>query len=127
MNQIDPRPLTTEQLVQQFVILSLEQDRAINRDETDGFNRLYDELMLIREALEARVGDHRHALLALYDHPSAQVRLNAAMATLKVAPEAARRMLEIISHSKEYPQAADAGMTIHALDGDVFKPIRKEK
>src|SRR5262249_46404110 len=67
-------------------------------------------------------GDQRRALLPLYDHPNAQVRLKAVKATLAVAPERARRMLEIIADSREYPQAGDAGMTIDALDQGIFKP-----
>jgi hypothetical protein len=38
-----------------------------------------------------------------------------------VAPERARRMLEIIAESREYPQAGDAGMTIDCLDRGIFK------
>lgn len=125
MKPINLNEMRTQQLVQQFVVLSLEQDRTLSRDDVEGYNRLYDLLQAIKQELQGRAGDHRHALLPLYDHPNAQVRLNAAMGTLEVAPKAARRMLEIIRHSREYPQAADAGMTILALDGDVFKPTRK--
>ena len=125
MTPINLHEMTTPQLVQRFVILSLEQDRTLTRDDVEGYNRLFDALEAVKQELQSRPGDKRQALLPLYDHSNAQVRLNAAMGTLEVAPEAARRMLEIISHSREYPQAADAGMTIHALDGDVFKPTRK--
>jgi hypothetical protein len=72
--------------------------------------------------LKARTGDQRRALLVLYDHPNAQVRLKAAKATLAVAPQAARRMLQIIRESKEYPQAGDAGMTIRAIESGIFRP-----
>jgi uncharacterized protein DUF2019 len=125
MTPINLHEMTTQQLVQQFVVLSLEQDRTLTRDDVEGYNRLFDVLEAVKQELQRRPDDQRQALLPLYDHPNAQVRLNAAMGTLQVAPKAARRMLEIIRHSREYPQAADAGMTIHALDGDVFKPTRK--
>jgi Domain of unknown function (DUF2019) len=39
-----------------------------------------------------------------------------------VAPEHARRMLEIIAESREYPQAGEAGMSIDNLERGIFKP-----
>jgi hypothetical protein len=72
--------------------------------------------------LKARDGDQRRALLKLYDHPNAQVRLKATKATLAVAPEVARRMLETIAESREFPQAGEAGMSIDNLDAGIFKP-----
>ena len=125
MRRIPLREMTTEQLVQQFAVLSLEQDKSLMTEDVEDYNRLFDVLHLVRQELQARPGDQRRALLSLYDHPNAQVRLNASMGTLDVAPRAARRMLEIIRESREYPQAADAGMTIRALDGDTFKPTQK--
>jgi hypothetical protein len=77
----------------------------------------------VEEELKARDGDQRRALLDLYDHPNAQVRLNAAKATLAVAPESARRMLQTMADSREFPQAGDAGMTLDSLDRGIFKPI----
>jgi hypothetical protein len=93
----------TAQLVEQFAALSVEQDETLRRDDIDGFNRLFDKLEVLERELQARPGDQRLALLHLYDHPNLQVRLNAATATLEVAPQAARRMLEIIQHSRKYP------------------------
>ncbi len=72
--------------------------------------------------LKARPGDARHALVSLYQHPNLQVVLNAAKATLAVAPDAARRMIEAIAESKAYPQAGDAGMCLDNLDRGIFKP-----
>jgi len=125
MRRITLHEMTSEQLVEQFAILSLEQDDSLKTEDIEAYNRLFDMLHLIRHELQARAGDQRQALLSLYDHPNAQVRLNAAMGTLDVAPKAARRMLEIIRESREYSQAGDAGMTIRALDGEFLKPIKK--
>jgi len=61
--------------------------------------------------------------LPLYRHANAQVRLAAAKATLAVAPEDARQMLQRIADSGEFPQAGDAGMCLVALDRGIFKPI----
>jgi hypothetical protein len=74
------------------------------------------------DELRVRKGDQRRALLALYDHPSVQVRLKAAKATLAVAPLEARAALEAIRASNWQPQALDAGMSLRNLDNGVFKP-----
>jgi hypothetical protein len=72
--------------------------------------------------LKARNGDQRRALLLLYEHPNAQVRLKAAKATLAVNPDAARRVLQTLADSREFPQAGDAGMTLINLDRSIFNP-----
>jgi hypothetical protein len=114
--------MTLDQLVERFAAIALDQDRALLRNEISRFNRLYDEMEAIKEDLRTRDGDQRHVLLRLYDHPNAQVRLKAAKATLAVAPEAARRTLQAIVDSREYPQAGDAGMTLDDLDAGSFVP-----
>ena len=80
------------------------------------------EMDAIKTELKSRAGDQRRALLGLYQHRNAQVRLKAAVATLAVAPEAARRKLQEIADSREYPQAGDAGMTLWNIDRGVFTP-----
>jgi hypothetical protein len=79
-------------------------------------------MVKIREELKGRAGDQRLALVALYPHENAQVGLQAARATLAVAPEAARALIEDIAASRKYPQAMDAGMTLSNLDRGVFIP-----
>jgi hypothetical protein len=96
---------TTDQLVERFVKIALEQDHALLHDEIAKFNKLYDQMEIVKESLMQRPGDERRALLGLYEHPNAQVRLKAAIATLAIAPEAARRALQRISDRAEYPQA----------------------
>jgi predicted transcriptional regulator len=115
--------MTVEQLVERFAEICVEQDQAILRDETTKFNRLYDLMRAVREELKSRPGDQRRALLALYQHQNAQVRLAAAKSTLAVAPAAAREMLQTIADSGEFPQAGDAGMCLVNLERGIFKPI----
>lgn len=79
-------------------------------------------MRLVETELKRRPPDQRRALLALYDHPNAQVRLAAAKSTLAVAPAAAREMLQIIADSGEFPQAGDAGMSLVNLERGIFKP-----
>jgi hypothetical protein len=114
--------MTVDQLVERFTAIALDQDKALLRSDHARFNRLFDEMESVKRELKGRSSDLRRALLALYDHPNAQVRLKAVKATPAVEPLAARRMLEIIADSREYPQAGDAGMTLDALDSGVFKP-----
>jgi hypothetical protein len=114
--------MTVEQLIEQFAGIVLEQDRAIRADETAKYDRLYRQMRAIEGVLRSRAGDQRRALLPLYHHANAQVRLAAAKATLAVAPQDAREMLQAIKNSREYPQAGDAGMCLYTLDAGIFKP-----
>lgn len=56
--------------------------------------------------------------------PDMQVRLNAAKATLAVAPKAARQKLEDIAGSG-WPLAGDAGMSLWNLDRGVLNQRRR--
>ncbi len=116
------RASTVNELVDRFKEIGLAQDEALLHDEISKFNRLYDEKVAITEELKVRPGDQRRALLSLYTHANAQVRLNAAKATLAVAPLEARLALQKLANSHEYPQSGDAGMSLVNLDRGIFKP-----
>jgi hypothetical protein len=116
------RDLTVPDLVSRFAAIGVEQDKALLWGEIAKFNRLYDKKAAITTELRNRAGDRRRALLLLFDHPNMQVRLNAAKATLAVAPQAARQMLERIQEWQRQPQAGDAGMCLWNLDRGVFVP-----
>ncbi len=122
MKRVILRHSAIDELVQQFAALALEQDEALLDSDISKASRLYWKLKDVEAELKAREGDQRCALLKLYDHPNAQVRLKATKATLAVAPDAARRMLETIAESREFPQAGEAGMSISNLDAGIFKP-----
>ena len=122
MKRMDLRDMNVDQLVERFPAIALDQDQALLRSQYAKFNRLFDQMEDVKGELKARDGDQRQALLRLYDHPNAQVRLKAVKATLAVVPERARHMLETMAESGEYPQAGDAGMTIDALDRGIFRP-----
>jgi len=114
--------MTSDELVERFMAISLEQDDALLGSEISRFNRLFDQKIAVVSELKARPGDQRELLLKLFAHPNAQVRLNAAKATLAVAYSAARAQLQVIADSREYPQAGDAGMSIRGLDDGTYKP-----
>ncbi len=122
MNWAELQEMTSEQLVGRFTTLALAQDQALLMDDIAEVNRLYRQLKKVESELKARDGDQRRTLLSLYDHPSAQVRVKAVKATLAVAATEARRQLQIIADSREYPQAAEAGMSIRNLDQGIYKP-----
>jgi hypothetical protein len=122
VTRIKLNEITTAELVRRFVRIALDQDSAIRHGDNRKFNRLFKQMDAIKEELKSRPGDQRRALIPLYDHPNTQVRLKSAVSTLAVAPEAARRELQTIADSRDYPQAGDAGMTLSALEWGIFKP-----
>jgi hypothetical protein len=116
------KDMSVDQLVEFFTEIGVHQDRAVLIGETANYNRLYDQKAAVVTELKAREGDQRRALLRLYNHPSMQVQLNAATATLALAPEAAIRVLQSIEASRTPDHALRAGMTLSALDQGIFKP-----
>lgn len=122
MKQLQLQSQTVDELVQHFAAIALKQDEALLENEISKVSRLYWQLKAVEAELKVRGGDQRRALLRLYDHPNAQVRLKAAKATLAIAPQLGREMLEEISQSGECPQAGEAGMSIYNLDAGIYKP-----
>lgn len=122
MKQMKFEAMTVDQLVERFVEIGLDQDRALLENDVEEFNRLFDKMQVVNQELKSRAGDQRRALLSLYGHPNLQVRLKAAKTTLAIAPLAARDVLEAIKDSKIQPQALDAGMSLRNLDQGIYKP-----
>ncbi|MBN8957775.1 MAG: DUF2019 domain-containing protein [Rhizobiales bacterium] len=114
--------MSARSFVEKFATIALAQDRALLDGDTEKFNSLYDEMDAVSFALKNLAGDQRSALLQLYKHPNAQVRLKAAISTLAVAPGPAREVLEAIVAQREYPQSADARGMLRALDEGSFVP-----
>ncbi len=120
-----PNPLknlSSQELVQKYIEIGLAQDEALLMDEYGKFSRLFKTMVAIENELQSRDGDQRGILLDLLTHPNEQVRLNAAKATLAIAPAEARRTLELLARMSVGPQAGDAGMCLWALDEGIFKP-----
>lgn len=114
--------LTTEELVERFVAIGLAQDDANLYGEFDKYNCLYDQMEFVEAELKSREGDQRCALLPLCEHNNLQVQLKAALATLAVAPEASRDVLQKLSDSNRYPEAASARGMLRALDNGTYTP-----
>jgi len=122
MKRAQLEEMSVGQLVDRFAAICIEQDRALLYSEFANYNKLYGEMRALEEELKKRPGDQRRALLSLYDHSNAQVRLQAAGASLAVAPELARLQIEQIANSRKFPQAGDAGMMLDGLDRGDFRP-----
>ena len=87
--------MSTAELVELFEKNAFEQDDAIFREQISKFNKLYPQMLSIRAELSGC--GSRASLTQLYEHKNMQVRLQAAMATLIVAPGEARQLIEAIS------------------------------
>jgi hypothetical protein len=96
--------MTVPQLVERFTALALGQFKAELHGETGKYNRLFRELAAIEQELKARTGDQRIALVPLFEHPNAQVRLMAAEFTLAVAKASACRTLQEIWDKMSSPR-----------------------
>jgi hypothetical protein len=117
-----PYGLNAPELVDRFIKISTEQYKALLGDDSATFNRLYGQIKVVKSALKNAPGDQRRALIPLHNHTNIQVRLNAAIATLTLAPDAAREVLKAIANANEYPQTADARGMLRALDDGSYIP-----
>jgi hypothetical protein len=114
--------LNVHELVARFERIAVEQYSAIRQRKISKYNELYAEMDAVDDELKRHGVDARRALLRLYDHPNVQVRVKAAIRTLAVAPEPAKRLLQTIAESHNFPQAADAGMILDSLKTGSFVP-----
>ncbi len=121
MKRVKLCDMTTERLVQLFADLAVQQDAALLYRAQQEVNKIFWKLEEIESELKSRPGDQRSAL-PLFNHKNMQVSVKAAKATLAIAPEAARAQLEAIRASGWQPQAADAEMSLFALENGVYKP-----
>jgi hypothetical protein len=116
------KQMTLDELVDRFAEFGVAQDEALLDDEFAKYNKLYRQMDEIENELCSRGTDARLSLLRLFDHPNAQVRVRVAARSLAVAPSEARKALEAVVASEEFPQAGDAGMLISGLDNGTFVP-----
>jgi hypothetical protein len=122
MTTADLSSRSVPELVEQFRRLALAKGEASDSGQTTRFNRLYGKLDAVQQELRSRPGDQRRALVELYDHANPQVRFDAAIATLVVVPDRARATLRMIIDRAEFPQAANARLTLDNLREGGFVP-----
>lgn len=116
------KTIPTPDLVKLFTDITIRQDKAARAFNTREYTRLYRQMEKVWNELKARPGDHRSALMVLFEHPNAQVRLMAAHATLAIAPLEARAQIQAIYDSKIPIQSFRAGMALANLDNGIYKP-----
>jgi hypothetical protein len=114
--------MTVEGLVEQFIAIAGEQNKAELAGSQSRINALFWQMAAVEDELKSRAGDRRQALVPLLDHPDTQVRLKAAKAVLALAPSRARATLETIEAAGLQPQALEAGMSLWNIDRGVYKP-----
>jgi hypothetical protein len=114
--------MTTDSLLARFVELVVKQGEALEMLETAVFNKLHPNVAAIVQERGSRPGAQRQALLRLYDHANPQVRLAAAQYTSRLAPNAAKHVLEGIVEEKAFPQALHVGMSLAILRGTLSGP-----
>lgn len=122
MRKVNLAEMSVDELVERYAAIGIAQYEAEIDSDQRRFNRLIQDIIAMQAELKARPGDQRVALKSLYNHPNMQVRLNAARATLAVAPEAARAQLLAIRESRWMPQALHAGMSLRNLEKGVYRP-----
>lgn len=122
MKRVNLKTMSVEELVALFIEIARAEDEALLMDDRSGYNKLFEHLNAVKAELKQRPGDQRRALLPLFEHANAQVRLMAAKATLALDPEGARRPLQRLSDAAEGFQTLDAGMCLNNLDRGIFKP-----
>lgn len=83
--------------------------------------QLYAQLKIVDTELRSRGREARLALLQLFENPTLEVRLQAALCSLGVAPTVARAQLEQIA-ATGWMEAISARGTLEALDKGTFKP-----
>jgi hypothetical protein len=115
--------LTVDQLVERFVEIAHEQQKAELHSDLRRTRALYWKMDAVENELRARPGDQRQALVPLLRHGNIQVMIKAALSTLALEPKKARMVLEAISLSGRQPQALEAGMSLRFLDDGIFKPM----
>ena len=103
---------SVDSLVERFAEAAMEYDEAEIWLQGRRLNRSYYLLHGLLSELTMRPGDQRRALIALYLHANPQVRLEAALATIDIAPFCASRTLQRIIDFGEEPQLAEARDTL---------------
>ena len=122
MTNVDFGTRSVPELMEEFIALGIKQYKAVWDGDTKTYGPLFYRMQAIKAELKNRPGDQRLALKALYDHPNIQVRLMTARSTLALAPIEARKVIETIAASNQFPYAGDAGMCLYMLDSGGFVP-----
>jgi hypothetical protein len=109
VTSVDLSKLSIDQLLDRFVELSLQDERAANIARVAIRNQLVVQIGDVKKELQNRPGDQRDALVVFFTHPNLYVRYHAATNLMSMMPVEARLQMEAIADSKIYPIAGHAG------------------
>jgi hypothetical protein len=121
MKKPDPAVLNPSQLIDAYVDVAIEEERALELQEWRKLRTLFKRRTLITHFLTDR-NRGLVMLLPLLRHNNAQVRLNAAEDLLEVMPEQARATLQDLAAHGPSQQRGCAGMCLRELEADSMKP-----
>lgn len=108
--------MSDDTLANLFRDVAEQQYYAIQMGENRKYTKFYRDMDAIARELRRRDADGRRLLARFFRDSNPQVRLMCAAAALTVLPEQARATLQELHDSKEFPQAADAGMFVDSFD-----------
>jgi hypothetical protein len=122
----DISEINADDLLIEFVRLCVEQDEALELlKEGSTVQTLGKRILEITAELHKRPNAQRIGLTRLLTHPNSWVRFHAAEGCIDVAPVEARRELQRIADSGDYPVAGHAGMFLSLYEGELSDPGRK--
>jgi hypothetical protein len=106
--------MSVDELLALFAELAIQQELALEADDSQRYAQLYKKMETIADELEDR-GSY-DMFSRLLSHDSIQVRLAAARRLMWTLPAIARPELEKIVESGHFPQAGYAGMALEMHD-----------
>jgi len=123
--------LSNQQLIDEYVDLSRQQGAALEKDDTQKFNRLFDKFVPVREEIRRRGDEVRKELIPLLkrspdesrlDYGAAQRRRNAAFDLMAIVPDLAKATLEELAKSPLLDISARASLSLSNLEDGIWKP-----
>jgi hypothetical protein len=126
MTRLPLPQLSVEELVERFVELAKSREdlrRTYPRpDYSKQSKKLYDRLTAVDAELKRRQPDGRLALLPLLSHPNLEVRCEAAVTVIAVAPTQALATLEALSQMVGELMAFRAHEVINLYRSGEYRP-----
>lgn len=122
----DISEVNVDDLLIEFVRLCIEQGEALESlKEGSSVQTLGKRIFEIATELRKRSNTQQIGLMRLLKHPNSWVRFHAAEGCIDLAPVDARRELQRLADSGDYPVACHAGMFLSLYDGGWSGPGRK--
>jgi hypothetical protein len=112
--------ISADDLLIEFVRLCVEQGEALELlKEGSNVQTVGKRILGIAAELRTRPNTQRIGLMQLLSHPNSWVRFHAAEGCIDLTPVDARRELQRLADSGDYPVAGHAGMFLSLYDGEL--------